>query len=123
MQESENNSNETSPELSPEPSDNRPSPSAEPQGVFPANVSLREIQATWEMLVQFKAAIRENDYWPGDKLEAVAMGLSMITRMEAQYRVQVEMARIREKEQSRVARASIQAQGGTVNGATENIPS
>lgn len=84
------------------------------------NIPLAELVATWEMLVQFKTAIRQNQYWPGDKLEAVAMGLNMIARMESQYRAQVERARMNQKENARKAKDSIAAQGGKINGETAN---
>lgn len=66
----------------------------------------------------FKNAILENAHWTGKDTQAVAMGLSMIQTMEAQYRVQLEMARAREKEQADQAREQIKKHGGTVGKAT-----
>lgn len=95
-----------------------PAPTGNP---FMPDIPTRELTATWEMLVQFKAAIRENQYWPGDKLEAVAMGLRMITQMEGQYRSQVEISRSRDKAAGQKARAAIHAQGGKINEPTPSV--
>ncbi len=67
------------------------------------------------MLVGFHRAIDRTE-WSGEDVEAVAMGRRMIIQMEAQYRAQVELARVRQKDQSAAARAAIQEQGGHVNG-------
>lgn len=62
-------------------------------------MDLRQIEATWNMLVEFKQAIRETQ-WSGNKVQAVAMGLQMIVQMEQQSRGQLEAARRMEKETS-----------------------
>lgn len=115
-------SNEKSEEIknpapSPEPSmppDNRP------QAPFIPNMGLREVTATWEMLVNFKKAVLSVQ-WPGDTVQAVAMGLEMIRMMEGQYRVQVEMAREHAKNQEKKAREEIANAGGRIDGITDPV--
>jgi|SRR5690242_18649563 len=120
MQDSENNkpdsteSTEPSPELSPQPgSDTKPLN-------VPPGMGLREINATYEMLVRFKEAVRDNT-WPGDTVQAVAMGLQMIITLEGQYRGQVERMRAMEKEAVKRAKQAINDAGGQVNGENGQI--
>lgn len=93
MQELKDNKPEVngSAEQSPEPSQ----PSNAP---FIPKMPLREVQATRDMLSRFREAIEQNEHWSGHDVQAVAMGLEMVKRMEGQYNVQVEEARKREKE-------------------------
>ena len=89
-----------------------PAPSA---NAFIPPMSVKDIQATYEMLVNFKAAIRNNK-WDGSDTAAVAMGLMMIAQMEAQYSSQLERAKKQDKEMAQKAREAIQNAGGQVNG-------
>jgi hypothetical protein len=89
------------------------------QPLINPRIGLREITATYEMLVNFKTAILSVD-WPGEFVQAVAMGLEMVKTMETQSRGQVEMARQNEEEMKRRAKEAIKQQGGTINGQPAN---
>lgn len=78
-------------------------------------MGVREVTATWEMLVQFKEAVL-NVEWPGQYVRAVAMGLELIKGMEIQYRAQIEMLKAQEKQQAQDAKKNIEAMGGKING-------
>lgn len=78
-------------------------------------MGLREITATYEMLVGFKDAIKRNR-WEGTDCQFVAMGLQMVITMESQYRGQMERMRILEKEAVKRARQAIKEAGGQVHG-------
>lgn len=82
---------------------------------FIPNLGVRELTATWEMLVAFKKAIQENDHWCGQDVQAVAMGLQMIMTMESQYRIQMDMAKQREKQNAAAIKDQIAANGGVIN--------
>jgi hypothetical protein len=82
---------------------------------FIPHLGLKELTATWEMLMGFRLAIRRNQNWHGEDVQAVAMGLEMITQMEHQYRAQVELARNREKEDMRKTREAINEIGGIIS--------
>lgn len=91
-------------------------PSTPPTGnPFIPKMGVREITATWAMLVQFKKAILSVN-WPGEYLQAVAMGLEMIKQMEAQYHVQKEMAEKAADAERKKIREQIKNSGGNVNG-------
>lgn len=78
-------------------------------------LGVRELNATWEMLVEFKNAIRNNDHWRGDQVQAVAMGLQMIMTLEGQYRSQLEVAKQRQKENAKSIKDQIEKGGGVVS--------
>ncbi len=82
---------------------------------FIPNLGVRELTATWEMLVSFKKAIKDNAHWRGEDVQAVAMGLQMIMTMEGQYRAQLEMAKQREKENVQAIKDNIVQGGRTVH--------
>jgi hypothetical protein len=67
-------------------------------------MGLPEIQATWDMLVQFKNAIRRNQHWAGDEVSAVAMGLQWVVNMESQYRGLLERSREQAKNETKTGR-------------------
>lgn len=108
-QELENNSSETN--ILPEPSPELSQPSNTP---FIPRMGLKEITQTWEMLVKFRRAIEDKF---GAELEAIAMGLAMVKQMEAQYRVQVDVA----TEAKKRAKEAVKNAGGSING--EKSPS
>lgn len=113
MQDSENSNPQKneSPEPLQEPSP-RPSP-------FMPKLGLRELNATWEMLVKFQRAIEGNQHWGGTEVEAVAMGLTMIRQMSAQYSVQLEVAIKESEAQKRKVKEGIKLAGGSIN---EKVP-
>ncbi len=115
MQDSENNKPDAN---------ESPAPSTEPtlNNPFIPKLGLKELRATWEMLVKFGKAIEENDHWSGSEAEAVAMGLMMIRQMAAQYHVQVDVAERQQKEQGEKLKAQIKAQGGKINGTVNPDP-
>lgn len=88
-------SNESKPEAnaSAEPLTEPSQPSEIP---FIPKMGVRELRATWEMLANFKEAILSVE-WPGAYVQAVAMGLEMIKRMEINSRGQFELAKKNEK--------------------------
>lgn len=92
-----------------------PSNELSPPSGFSPKLGVREIQATWEMLVKFKQAIK-NAHWSGEEVQAVAMGLQMVMQMEAQYLGQLEAAKREQKEALKNAKIKIQEIGGQVNG-------
>lgn len=96
-------------------------PSQVDQAPFIPNIPLRELQATWEMLIQFKKAILtpKND-WDMADIQAVAMGMQMLSQMEVQYRAQVERRREDEKRNIDAIKAQI-AKGGGVVSAKETV--
>lgn len=123
MQDSENKNPEApspeSPVPSPEPTqppldETLPPPQA--GNPFIPKMGARELRATWDMLVRFGRAIRENDHWSGKNVDAVAMGLMMITQMAGQYKVQVDVAELEAKAQAQKIKDQIKAQGGKING-------
>lgn len=73
------------------------------------------------MLIEFRKAIIENDHWSGSQTQAVAMGLELLKKMEAQYRVQVELSREHEKQMAKKAREEINAAGGKVSGEPQTL--
>lgn len=82
-------------------------------------MSVQEAQATWDMLVRFKTAIQENDYWKGTEVQAVAMGLQWVVNMETQYRGYLEKLKRDEKEALKKAKDQIKTAGGEIkNGAS-----
>lgn len=102
-----------------------PEPSQEPSPAFNAGLSnqkfgIREIEATYEMLVHAKAAINRNDHWSGEDLESMAMLKAMIAQMESQYRSQLEQARALEKETRKKIKEEITKAGGQINGERRN---
>lgn len=110
--------------MTPESNDNNPkiseSPAPSLESTPPSNgfippMSVKDIQATYEMLVNFKAAIRNNK-WDGSDTAAVAMGLMMIAQMESQYRSQLDRAMQQDKIMAQKAREAIKQAGGEING-------
>lgn len=119
MPDLENSKPETNelPEQSPEPS-----PASEPEQqapIAPPGMGLREITATYEMLVAFKEAVKRNT-WPGDTVQAIAMGIQMVVTLESQYRGQMERMRVLEKDAVKRARQAIKDAGGQVHGDSPN---
>lgn len=87
---------------------------------FIPKLGLRELRATWEMLTKFGRAIKENEHWSGKDVEAVAMGLTMIKQMGAQYHVQVEIAQREAESEKQRIKKQIKAQGGKIYGNGSN---
>lgn len=52
---------------------------------------IQQLRFTWEMLVKCKKAMLENK-WSGEDATAISIGIQCISQMEAQQRVQWEMA-------------------------------
>lgn len=118
MKDSENDSLMKSKNLteSGEPS-TEPSPAPKNENnPFIPQMGLSEAKATWEMLVGFKKAILENTHWTGFDVQAVAMGLSWVQRMEAQYRVNYERMQENEKLRAAQVRDAIKSAGGKIKG-------
>ncbi len=121
-EESKNNAPESKPpsETLTEPSP--PQPSAEQSNqLFIPKLDIRELQATWEMLVAFKQAIHQNDHWSGKDTQAVAMGLQMIMTMESHYRGQLEMAKERDKQNAKAIKDQIAKGGGVINAKAQTV--
>jgi hypothetical protein len=116
MQESNENKTVTneSPELSQEPTQTS-------NPAFP-RLGVRELEATYEMLVHARAAIRANVHWRGEDLEPMAMLQTMLGMQEGQYRSQLEQARQRETVAMKQAKEAIKQAGGKVNGEPSPVP-
>lgn len=115
MQDSENSNPPITDSQEPLPEPSRPN------DIF-GGAGIREIQATYEMIVASKKAINQNDNWRGEDLQAMAMLMAMLSQMEVQYRAKLENLRSEEKEALRRAREEIRKAGGQVNGDTSSVP-
>jgi len=122
MEENKNPDVPESPAPSPEPTQpplNEGMPQGAPSPFIP-KMGVRELRATWEMLVKFGRAIEGNDHWSGKDVDAVAMGLMMIKQMSAQYHVQLDVAEREEKMRLQRVKDQIKANGGKINGEPAN---
>jgi len=93
-----------------------PLPSPATNKPFIPEMSVRDIQATYEMIVGARAAIRRNEHWTGEDLEAMAMLGQMLKNMEVQYREQLDKAKRNEADNFKRTKADIEARGGKING-------
>lgn len=91
-------------------------PSTEPLNSplsFP-KLAIKELEATYEMLVGFKKAVLSQK-WEGPDVQNVAMGLMWINQMEIDHRNKLEVARREQKEAIKKAQEAIKQAGGKVN--------